>query len=137
MIAWAVGAGLWIYPHHLSFFNALAGGPKRGPFYLEDHNIDWGQDLPALARWQQGRPEDEVVRLAYFGSADPLAYGLRSEPFDRRDIRNPRPGVYAISAHWLVWFRKSQLNEADPHDWLTRYSPIATAGYSIYIYEFQ
>ena len=38
------------YPHYLSFFNTAAKGPQNGPMLLDDSNIDWGQDLPALAR---------------------------------------------------------------------------------------
>ncbi|MBM3747935.1 MAG: phospholipid carrier-dependent glycosyltransferase, partial [Acidobacteria bacterium] len=36
------------YPHYLAFFNTLSGGPARGPDYLLDSNIDWGQDLKKL-----------------------------------------------------------------------------------------
>jgi 4-amino-4-deoxy-L-arabinose transferase-like glycosyltransferase len=136
LVAWAAVAGLWIFPHHLAYFNVLAGGPERGPFLLDDSNIDWGQDLPSLARWQEGRPQNERVRLLYFGTADPSAYGVRSEPFASRDMLAPRPGVYAVSAHMLVWMRKIQRERADVVDWLARYRPIARAGYSIYIYEF-
>ena len=34
-----------ITPDYLAFFNELAGGPGRGPEYLVDSNIDWGQDV--------------------------------------------------------------------------------------------
>ncbi len=41
------------YPHHLSYVNAAAGGIDAGPYLFDDSNIDWGQDLPALAAWQK------------------------------------------------------------------------------------
>ena len=106
LAAFSAFEGLRIHPHHLSYVSAAVGGPERGPYLLDESNIDWGQDLPALARWQRGRPADERVRLFYFGSADPEAYGVRSEPFDPLDRVAPRPGLYAISAHQLVGFRK-------------------------------
>ena len=38
----AVGSSLAIYPHSLSYFNELAGGPTKGHYHLIDSNIDWG-----------------------------------------------------------------------------------------------
>lgn len=60
----------------LGGFNALARGPGARGALLADSNLDWGQDLPALARWQAGggRP---LAYLLYFGTDDPRAYGLR------------------------------------------------------------
>lgn len=67
---------LRIYPHYLAFFNLPSGGPARGPDYLVDSNIDWGQDLKKLKTWWEahGRPP---LCLAYFGQAEPEYYGLR------------------------------------------------------------
>lgn len=65
-------------PRYLSYFNVLAGGPGGGWRYLVDSNIDWGQDLSRLREWMD---ENHVpkVHLAYFGTADPAAYGIRYE----------------------------------------------------------
>jgi len=81
---WALGALLLGYavsftaatPRYLSYFNLLAGGPSGAPRYLLDSNIDWGQDLARLGEWSRrnGNPE---IHLAYFGTADPAAYGIR------------------------------------------------------------
>jgi hypothetical protein len=51
MLAWSVGSSLWYYPHSLSYFNELVGGPMGGPKHLLDSNIDWGQDLFYLKDW--------------------------------------------------------------------------------------
>jgi hypothetical protein len=40
-----------------------------------DSNIDWGQDLIRLKRWMSAKGVAEVD-LAYFGTADPRAYGV-------------------------------------------------------------
>ncbi len=137
LLAWAVGAGVWIYPHHLSFFNVVSGGPDQAPYLLDDSNIDWGQDLPALAEWQSTRPPDEELRVRYFGTADGRAYGVRAVAFDAADMARPRPGVYAISVHHLVGFRKLMVHGVPGIDWLTEFEPIERIGHSIYIYEFQ
>ena len=62
-------------PGYLGYFNLIAGGSTGGPRFLLDSNIDWGQDLPSLRGWMDREGIDEVA-LAYFGTADPLAYGI-------------------------------------------------------------
>lgn len=69
---------LHLHPHYLSYFNELVGGPAGGHRFLADSNIDWGQDLKRLARYATDHPE-ERIKLAYFGSAVPEAYGLKAE----------------------------------------------------------
>src|SRR3954452_24829366 len=54
---------------YLAFFNALAGGPGRGPEYLVDSNIDWGQDVKKAVRWLKARGTSRE-RVYYFGNAD-------------------------------------------------------------------
>lgn len=64
------------WPNYLAFFNAPSGGERGGLWLLGDSNLDWGQDLPALADWQRRNP-DVRLWLAYFGQADPARYGVR------------------------------------------------------------
>jgi cytochrome c-type biogenesis protein CcmH/NrfG len=64
-----------VYPHTLTFFNLMVGGPRHGSEYLADSNIDWGQGLKALKSWMT-RHDVPRVDLAYFGSADPKYYGI-------------------------------------------------------------
>jgi len=63
-------------PGYLSYFNVLAGGPRGGARHFADSSIDWGQDLKRLKGWMDAHGVDEVD-LAYFGTADPQAYGIR------------------------------------------------------------
>ncbi|MGD8451611.1 MAG: glycosyltransferase family 39 protein [Phycisphaerae bacterium] len=74
-VVWLAGANAHIYPHYLSYFNELIGGPANGRYYLADSNIDWGQDLKRLATYAHEHPE-ETIKLSYFGSADPTCYGF-------------------------------------------------------------
>jgi hypothetical protein len=113
------------------------GGSRAGPRITDESNVDWGQELPRLAAWQREHMrEGETLRLFYFGSAEPAAYGVRAEPFDLADALHPRPGLYAISAHYLAYFRKLEALEGADADWLDKYQPIDRIGYSIYIYRF-
>ena len=127
-----------IYPHHLAYFSPLSGGPKRGPHLLDDSNIDWGQDLPGLARWQRQHPDAQPMKLMYFGNVPPEIYGVHAQqlPLASPEYAAPKPGYYAISAHNLVWFRKIQSQYGHDIDWLTQYRPVDHIGYSIYIYKF-
>lgn len=65
-------------PGYLSYFNVLAGGPKHAADRFVDSNLDWGQDLVRLKLWMQAHGAREVD-LAYFGTADPRAYGIEFE----------------------------------------------------------
>ena len=66
-------------PHFLAFFNTPAGGARGGLRLLGDSNLDWGQDLPALADWQRRHP-DRRLDLLYFGTVPPAYYGIRYVP---------------------------------------------------------
>ena len=125
------------WPHHLAYLNDAVGGSDAGPLVTDESNVDWGQELPRLAAWQRAHQRPgETLRLFYFGSADPSAYGVHAEPYDVADVEKPRPGLYAISAHYLAWFRKLEALEGADSDWLDKYAPIDRIGQSLYIYRF-
>jgi hypothetical protein len=62
--AWS---GLKVYPHHLAYFNELAGGPANGHKHLLGSSLDWGQDLLYVKRWLrcQSRPVRVDVVCGY------------------------------------------------------------------------
>lgn len=136
---WYVFSAINIYPHYLPYFNELIGGPSRGIYYLDDSNIDWGQDLKQLVRYVRER-QIQGLRLLFFGDywLEPAAryYGL---PYVRmnvfREIEHPQRGWYAISAHLL---QRPQLSRKSDirFDWLERFEPEAVIGHSIYVYHF-
>jgi len=137
LLCWTVYDCIAIYPHHLSYFNEVAGGPLNAPYLLDDSNIDWGQDLPSLAQWQRQHPEARPLKLLYFGTAKPEAYGVEALEFTQSDIEKPQKGTYyAISVHNLIGFRKLRFTTGKDVDWLTKFQPVGRAGYSIYIYRF-
>jgi 4-amino-4-deoxy-L-arabinose transferase-like glycosyltransferase len=108
-ILWILGIALAVetlaaFPHYISFFNA-ASRPWRLEL-LSDSNFDWGQDLPAVAAWQEKHPTIKLY-LGYFGTVDPAFYGIRYTNlpggfFLNREFAWPsEPGVVAISATLL------------------------------------
>ncbi|HZZ42356.1 MAG TPA: hypothetical protein VFE58_05430, partial [Tepidisphaeraceae bacterium] len=133
---------LTAYPNYIPFFNAAAGGYRGGLHLLGDSNLDWGQDLPLLADWQQHHP-GRTLHLAYFGTADPAYYGIHYQnlPHGYRFSPDPPPppalpttGVLAISASNL-----QSVEFSDPHDpiyvpFLHR-KPTLILGGSIYLFD--
>jgi hypothetical protein len=100
-----VGALVWnllcvvrIHPHHLSYFNELAGGPDAGHRHLLDSNLDWGQDLHALSAWLERDRPGEPVGLAYFGSVDPSILRDRGRGFPFRLAPIGDPGALQLMA---------------------------------------
>jgi hypothetical protein len=131
-------------PDFLSFFNALAGGSTGGARILSDSNLDWGQDLPAMARWQRDNP-DRKLYLSYFGSVDPAIYGIRYTNLAPGYAFGspptfPEPGesaVLAVSATHLqgTYARDPALREAWLRIWRDA-TPMDVLGGTIYLYEF-
>jgi len=126
-LLWSVASSLWVYPHSLSYFNELVGGPTGGHAHLGgvavDSNIDWGQDLLYLKRWLQGHPEASPLHLAFNGSYDANLAGIEYTP----PATEPQPGWHALSVNKI----RSQTRQ---YEYFLKFEPVAMAGYSIYIY---
>ena len=144
---WVVVAAAGIYPDDLSYFNESAcllespgklgfdGGTRCGPAWLDDSNVDWGQGMKQLRAWTDANAKGRKVRLIYFGSYPPDAYGR----FDRvgpAELVQPAPGLYAISANFVA--RLPALGVAyssGAAGWLRTMKPVAIVGHAFYIYD--
>jgi hypothetical protein len=137
---WYAGGTLVQHPHHLAYFNEIAGGSRNGWRLLVDSNLDWGQDLKRLAEWLRANPAPGL-KLSYFGSADPAYYGIVSEalpgytaPHAARITREIRPGDFlAVSATNL----QGVYLEPDDRALMERVRalrPLARIGFSIFVY---
>lgn len=139
-ITWSVASSLWVYPHSLSYFNELVGGPRGGPRHLLGSNVDWGQDLFYLKRWLMEHPEVQLDGMAYQGSLPVALSGISPAPHPTPgpihtngrfsgldDQLGPKPGWYALSVNHLY-------DRMGRYNYFLRLKPVAMAGYSIYIY---
>ncbi len=134
---WCIVSAAWIYPDHLAFFNLAAGGPANGYRYLNDSNLDWGQDLKRLARYLDKHHPEPVQLMYYPWLGRPSYYGIRSTPVTPRDwYQAPRPGVYVMSVFWLIQGLREAETKGTPTDWLNRYEPIDRVGFSFFVYRF-
>ncbi len=124
---WSFGSSLWIYPHSLSYFNELGGGPTGGHAHLGcvdiDSNIDWGQDLLYLKRWLDTHPEASPLHLSFSAPYDASIVGIdyALPPTD------PQPGWHALSLNRVF-------GPAHEYTYFQKFKPLAMAGYSIYVY---
>lgn len=139
----AVASGMRAFPHNLSYFNELAGGPSGGARRLAGANSDWGQDLLFLKRWLEAHPESTSVRLAVSGigvSCDQIAHGEPPPgPTDDRSIHisedeaEPHPGWYAVSLSRLARWPTGEGYRPD-YGYFAAFEPLAKIGHSIHIY---
>lgn len=126
------------WPNYVAYFNVASGGSRGGFRLLGDSNLDWGQDLPLLKRWQDEH-RDTPLALAYFGIADnegrtdaqPKYYGIRfvDLPPGAPDPRLLRDHVLAISATYL------QGVYSEDYTAYRQYEPIAVLGGTIYLFD--
>lgn len=142
LLGWLAGASAFIYPHGISYFNEWVGGPTHGSEYLVDSNLDWGQNLPDLARYLR-RHDIRRIKLFYFGFDKLHHWGLEDRvellapPWSSELVRGPhprlQPGYYAISATLLP----GHLFAAEFRDYFAQFrrmTPVAHAGYGILVY---
>ncbi len=145
ILAWTLVAGSTasprFHPHHIAYFNELAGGPDNAVHLLSDSNIDWGQDLRALKLYLDDHPEIDNLKLAYFGTFPPgkldIKYTLPPP--------KPEPGWYALSVN-IIQGRPNPLRRQDgstdstsidPFTYIRFFTPLATIGKSIRVYKIE
>ncbi|MCA8986257.1 MAG: hypothetical protein KDA78_01360, partial [Planctomycetaceae bacterium] len=133
------GAALRYHPHHLTYFNELAGGPAEGKYLLLDSNLDWGQALHDL-RDELEANQQTLDGLVYFGSFPPRAIQLNMPPAPQL---TPAAGRYAISVNFLegrphvirLPDNSWQEVDLDYYGYFRYFRPVKYIGNSIAIFE--
>ena len=153
LIICSVVSSLRIYPHSLSYFNEVVGGPKNGHMHLLDSNIEWGQDLWILKDWTYRHPEASPLYIVNFGILDPRDLGIPAAGFppsgfapDRLDndeesdaVVGPIPGWYAVGVAFLHIDdhpdRNAFVRKGVPLcGYFRHFKPVDRIGYSMNIY---
>jgi hypothetical protein len=109
-------SSLFAWPHNLSYFNELAGGPHNGTRYLGGHNssmIDCGQDMLFIKHWAESHPHAQPLFIATHAPVEPYLLGMRAIPWSPRknslwlvpdvvERHELADGYYAISVNNLI-----------------------------------
>ncbi|HEY5079038.1 MAG TPA: hypothetical protein VII43_04300, partial [Opitutaceae bacterium] len=101
--AWFAAESVWIRPHYLAYFNELVG-PRDAWKHIVDSSLDWGQDLPTLKAWLDARHEEGSQYISYFGSGDPLYYGIKATRVGDAnfDVRPRKAPAIVSGGLWMI-----------------------------------
>ncbi|MBZ9577872.1 glycosyltransferase family 39 protein [Patescibacteria group bacterium] len=140
LLGFYIISSLLVWPHYLTYFNEIAGGPQNGYKYVVDSNYDWGQDLKRLKKWVDEN-KIEKIYVDYFGGGD-TEYYLKEKYAswwgDRNKKELPQGSYLAVSATLLQGGKGSPTHGFDQptgyYRWLDDYQPITRVGNSIFIY---
>lgn len=114
-------------PDYLSYFNPLVPS-DRGYLWLSDSNLDWGQGLIALRKYERSHPDDSI-RLAYFGGVDPRSYGVRAQALGESERAT---GTIVVSATHLSG---QYLGDPTAYRWLLQYPRKAILNHTLHVFD--
>ena len=126
LLGWYVWSSLAVFPHGLSYFNEVVGGPRQGHRYLLGGNLEWGQDVSLLKQWADKHPAARPLFVDQASYFDAAITGLESDGIP------PNPfvsGWYAIGINRLY-------DEKSPYQHFHDEKPDGAVGYSILIFQF-
>jgi 4-amino-4-deoxy-L-arabinose transferase-like glycosyltransferase len=140
LLLWQAVGTLRIWPHYLTFFNEIAGGPRNGYRYLADSNVDWGQGLKALRDYLEERDWTDVKLSSFTFFIRPELYGVQATPLPPLAAAeavlparfNPAPGTYVISASTL---RGLQLVAPEMYNWFWHREPDDVVANAMLVYQ--
>jgi 4-amino-4-deoxy-L-arabinose transferase-like glycosyltransferase len=114
-------------PGYLSYFTPFVRS-RESYRLLTDSNLDWGQGLLALRKYERSRPGISIA-LSYFGSVDPRFYGIQARPLRENERVT---GAVIVSATNL-----SGQFLADPqaYRWLLQQKRVKILDHSLYVFE--
>lgn len=126
------------FPDHMSYMNELTWRHPRW-YYLSDSNVEWGDDVPALANYLRERGETKVRAALLGGWATLPYYGV-----EYIDVQVP-PGVQLPDTRYVAvgasFLNGSTVTVTKPgrrrEDFFAEYRdrvPEAVFGHSIYLY---
>src|SRR5882762_9043126 len=126
MVANAVDVSRYA-PDYLSYFTPLVR-PTQTWRYLGDSNIDWGQGMIALKKYQDQYP-NETLYVRTFGGVDPSFYGVKCQRF----AENERPhGTVIVTAIDIAGY---DLADREAMRWLWQYPTKAYLNHSLFVFE--
>ena len=114
-------------PDYLSYFSPFVK-PQDSYKLLTDSNLDWGQGLLALRKYEAEYPNEKIY-LAYFGRVHPSVYGLRSLPLKETERVS---GIVVISATHLSG---QLLHNPNSYRWVLQFSRKAVLNHTLHVFD--
>ncbi|MGE5205610.1 MAG: glycosyltransferase family 39 protein [Chlamydiota bacterium] len=115
-------------PDYLSYFTPFVR-PSQTYKLLSDSNLDWGEGLLALRRYQAAHPQEKIY-LAYFGSVDPAAYGLWAQKLE--EGQRVSGATVVVSATQLTG---QMLKNFDAYHWVLAYPQKTILNHSLHVFQ--
>jgi 4-amino-4-deoxy-L-arabinose transferase-like glycosyltransferase len=142
-MCWTAAEAARAYPDHMSYVNHLARGGSHW-WYLSDSNVEWGDDVRALALYLRGRGE-ERVGSALLGWQLLELYGIEpAEVFVPPGVEPDDVRYVAVGASFLngstvpgVFEDGTELTEEQRVNYFDSYrrrAPEKVFGGSVYLY---
>ena len=137
---WSITSSLSVFPHHMSYFAEVFGGPKSGYKYLDNTNLDWGQDLHYVKDWHDRHPEARPFHFILdVPLIDPKDAGIDALPIPvgpqstgttlpKPEDLGPKPGWYCIS------IKRIECDRLHNFDYFKDLQPVEWVGYTMQIY---
>ena len=136
LLAWHIVSSVRSFPYSMSYFSDFVGGPSHGRYWLDDSNVDWGQNLKRLKTFLDEKGIHQRIILWSFSPYDnPAYYGIQAyRPSNEEWVTiaqspSPPPGVYAISEEWLSRLKALGV------DWMKKYPLIGQVGYTMFVFK--
>jgi hypothetical protein len=142
-VGWSITNSLSVFPHHMSYFNELAGGPYNGYKHLSETNLDWGQDLHYAKVWYDQHPEARPFHFESDVTAiKPKNVGFEAGlvPWDLRSkeaetLVDPKPSdIGPVPGWYCVSIKHIQTNRSRTFDYLKELTPVEWIGYTLPVY---
>ncbi|HEV2798927.1 MAG TPA: glycosyltransferase family 39 protein [Pyrinomonadaceae bacterium] len=142
ILLWAGAEAARAYPDYIPYMNQLAGQHPRWK-YLSDSNVEWGDDVPALAAYLRARGEREVSAVLLGGWGTLRFFGVQyHDLLAPPEVKRPDTRYVAIGASFLngstvtggVEGRLSNDARINFFDAYRTRQPEAVFGHSIYLY---
>jgi hypothetical protein len=145
LFGWMLVDTIRVYPDYLSFTNPLTFG-RPGWQVLSDSNVEWGEDIGALARYLHQQGESQLVGSLSGGWATPEMYDIQLLDFAPPDLETASTRYVAIGAGFLNGSTMAPdfkdaggnvLSEEQRHNYFAKYrtlKPEKVFGNSIYLY---
>jgi hypothetical protein len=145
LMCWIGVEAARIFPDHLSYMNQIA---SRHPhwWYLSDSNVEWGEDIPALAAYLRARGETRVranflgdfIILHHYG-VQPLvmANATGEEPEKTRYVAVGASYLNGSTVPEMLTVEGRPATESERVNFFDKYrhqTPEAVFGGSIYLY---